>query len=117
LFNGQRVLLCRCALPEAQGAQGTQSTQSSDEALNMLFSMPDIAGLELRVVDVVSDDELLAAYGERLPVLQLFATPDAEAPDASADANAEAIGAGPELVLELGWPFTPDSIGDALRML
>lgn len=79
----------------------------------MLFSMPDIAGLELRVVDVVSDDELLTAYGERLPVLQLFATPDAEAPDA----NAEAIGAGPELVLELGWPFTPDSIGDALRML
>ena len=79
-----------------------------DEALNMLFSMPDIAGLELRVVDVVSDDELLTAYGERLPVLQLFATPDA---------SAEAIGAGPELVLELGWPFTPDSIGDALRML
>jgi len=87
----------------------------------MLFSMPDIAGLELRVVDVVSDDELLAAYGERLPVLQLFATPDAEAPDASsnanADADAEAIGAGPELVLELGWPFTPDSIGAALRAL
>ena len=38
----------------------------------MLFSMPDIAGLELRVVDVVSDDDLLERYGEQVPVLQLF---------------------------------------------
>jgi len=77
-----------------------------DEALDMLFSMPDIAGLELRVVDVVSDDVLLETYGEKVPVLQLFTA-----------ASAEALAAEPDLVLELAWPFTPDSITKALRKL
>ena len=75
-----------------------------DEALSMLFSMPDIAGLELRVVDVVSDDELLEKYGQRAPVLQLFKGAESSArPD--------------ELVLELAWPFTSQSVGSALRAL
>ena len=70
----------------------------------MLFSMPDIAGLELRVVDIVSDDELLEKYGQRVPVLQLLTSIDSLAePD--------------ELVLELAWPFTPQSVGAALRAL
>ena len=71
-----------------------------DEALTALFSMPDIAGLELRVVDVADDDKLLETYGERVPVLQLFAG----APE-------------PSLALELNWPFDADSVGVALRKL
>ena len=77
-----------------------------DKALNMLFSMPDIAGLELRVVDVVSDDGLLSAYGERVPVLQLFTAP-----------TPEALATSPHLALEMAWPFTPDSIVAALQKL
>ena len=67
----------------------------------MLFSMPDIAGLELRVVDVVSDDDLLERYGERVPVLQLFTDDDS----------------GPQLVLDLPWPFSAESVGAELRKL
>ncbi len=72
----------------------------------MLFSMPDIAGLELRVLDVVSDDELLEAYGERVPVLQLFTA-----------SSPEALAASPHLALELAWPFTPESVSAALHKL
>ncbi len=72
-----------------------------DQALSMLFSMPDIAGLELRVVDVAHDDKLLEAYGERVPVLQLFTVTDGNN----------------NLVLELAWPFSSESVGAALRKL
>ena len=75
-----------------------------DEALEMLLSMPDIAGLELRVLDVVSDDGLLADYGERVPVLQLFTAP-----------TPEALAERPHLAVEIAWPFTPDSIVAALQ--
>ena len=71
-----------------------------EKALSMLFSMPDIAGLELRVVDVANDDHLLESYGDRVPVLQLFVSRPS-----------------PELVLELGWPFDAESVGAALRKL
>ncbi|NIP16271.1 MAG: glutaredoxin family protein [Pseudomonadales bacterium] len=40
-----------------------------DEALGLLLSMPELAGISLRVVDVADDDELVTAYGQRLPVL------------------------------------------------
>jgi hypothetical protein len=42
-----------------------------DQALELLFSMPELAGQTVRVVDVATDDALLEAYGERLPVLEV----------------------------------------------
>ena len=42
-----------------------------DQALELLFSMPELAGQTVRVVDVVTDEALLEAYGERLPVLEV----------------------------------------------
>jgi len=72
----------------------------------MLFSMPDIAGLELQVVDVAGDDNLLEAYGEQVPVLQLLTiTPT------------QSTSTAPTVALELAWPFSPQSIADALHGL
>lgn len=76
-----------------------------EEALSMLFSMPELAGLELRVVDVADEDLLLERYGEQVPVLQVFTQRD----DQSA--------AEPQLALSLNWPFTAASVGHALRDL
>lgn len=42
-----------------------------EEALDLLFSMPELRGLALRVVDVAEDDALLRRYGERIPVLRM----------------------------------------------
>lgn len=44
-----------------------------DLALDLLFSMPELQGRSLEVVDVAADDALLDRYGERLPVLRLGA--------------------------------------------
>ena len=35
-----------------------------DQALELLFSMPELAGQAVRVVDVATDDALLSRYGE-----------------------------------------------------
>lgn len=40
-----------------------------DEALELLLSMPELAGRSLQVVDIAGDDALVERYGERLPVL------------------------------------------------
>ena len=84
----------------------TDHCELCDEALSMLFSMPELAGLELRVVDVADDDDLLERYGDQVPVLQVY---KAEAAGPLADQ--------PELALSLGWPFSADSVGHALRSL
>jgi glutaredoxin len=42
-----------------------------DQALDLLFSMPGLAGLQLEVVDVAYDDVLLERYGDKIPVLRL----------------------------------------------
>jgi len=47
----------------------TKHCSLCEQALDLLFSMPELGGHPLRVVDVVDDDTLLARYGERLPVL------------------------------------------------
>ena len=73
-----------------------------DEAMSILFSMPDIAGLELQVTDVVGDEELLETYGERVPVLQLLKRSDQREP---------------AIVLELNWPFSAESVARELRNL
>ena len=42
-----------------------------DEALDLLFQIPGLAGLQLDVIDVVNNDALLERYGERIPVLRI----------------------------------------------
>ncbi len=42
-----------------------------DQALELLFSMPGLAGVQLEVIDVADDDSLLERYGEKIPVLRM----------------------------------------------
>jgi hypothetical protein len=72
---------------------GTDHCALCDEALELLLSMPELAGFPLTTVDVAADDALSAALGERLPVLALRRS-----------------GCPP---LELDWPFD----GAAVRQL
>lgn len=58
-----------------------------DQALELLFSMPELAGLPLRVVDVATEQTLLERLGERLPVLE-----------------------SPENGRQLDWPFDADAV-------
>lgn len=68
-----------------------------DQALELLFSMPELAGQAVRVVDVATDDALLSRYGERLPVLEL----NAAAEDST--------------VRILDWPFDAGTVLGALQ--
>lgn len=63
-----------------------------ERALELLFSMPELAGQSVRVVDVAMDDLLMDRFGERLPVLEVSAGGD---------------GAQPNL---LNWPFDADEV-------
>lgn len=49
----------------------TEHCSLCEQALELLFSMPELRGLALNVLDVAEDDRLLRRYGERLPVLQV----------------------------------------------
>ena len=40
-----------------------------EQALELLFSMPELQGSSLEVIDVGEDQALTELYGERLPVL------------------------------------------------
>ncbi len=42
-----------------------------EQALDWLFSMPELNGRALKVVDVADDDGLLHRLGDRLPVLEV----------------------------------------------
>ena len=48
----------------------TEHCSLCDEALELIFSMPELAGHSVRVVDVALDEDLLERFGERLPVLE-----------------------------------------------
>jgi hypothetical protein len=61
-----------------------------ERAHDLLVSMPELRSVTVDVVDIATDDSLLARYGAAIPVL------------------AVASGA------ELGWPFNAD---DILRLL
>ena len=41
------------------------------QALDLLIVTPEVAGMQLDVVDVTTDDELIKVYGARIPVLRL----------------------------------------------
>ena len=42
-----------------------------EQALDLLIVTPEVAGMQLDVVDVTTDDELIKVYGARIPVLRL----------------------------------------------
>ena len=48
----------------------TEHCSLCEQALDLLLSMPEMAGHELLVVDIAGSDELLARYGETIPVLK-----------------------------------------------
>ena len=39
--------------------------------MDLLFATPEVAGMQLEVVDVATDDDLISVYGARIPVLRL----------------------------------------------
>lgn len=61
-----------------------------EQALDLLFALPTMAGRRLRVVDVASDASLLDRYGPRLPVLLIGDT-------------------------ELDWPFSAEQVAARLE--
>ena len=71
-----------------------------DQALDLLFSMPELAGQSVQVVDVATDDALLAQYGERLPVLEAMTG-----------------GHRSSTVEVLDWPFDAEAVLSALESL
>ena len=48
----------------------TEHCSLCEQALDMLLGMPEIAGLQLVVVDIADDQQLLSTYGEQIPVLR-----------------------------------------------
>lgn len=69
-----------CELAEAQLA-------------GLLAQLPHAAALEIECIDIADSDELVASYGERIPVLRRVR-----------DAT------------ELGWPFEDDALRELLRL-
>ncbi len=69
---------------------GTSACSLCDQAFDLLMSMPELAGLTLRVVDVATDAALTQRYGARLPVLALGS-------------------------VELDWVFTAEKVRRLLR--
>ena len=49
----------------------TTHCELCEQALDLLFAMPEVAGMQLDVVDVATDDDLINVYGARIPVLRL----------------------------------------------
>mgnify|MGYP001358847133 CR=1 FL=1 len=75
-----------------------------EEALELLFSMPELAGQSVRVVDVATDDALFSRYGERLPVLAVTSA-------------VAATGAGAPHPRSLDWPFDGKAVRDLLQSI
>ncbi len=47
----------------------TQDCTLCDQALDLVLRHPLLAGMQLRVIDVMSDDELLTRYGQDIPLM------------------------------------------------
>ncbi len=39
--------------------------------MDVLFAIPEVAGMGLHTIDIAQDERLMAQYGERIPVLRL----------------------------------------------
>jgi hypothetical protein len=68
-----------------------------DQALELLLSMPELAGHAVRVVDVAESDTLLETLGTRVPVLEF-----------------RPAGGSPH---QLDWPFTSTKVSSLLGAL
>jgi hypothetical protein len=66
-----------------------------DEALELLLSMPELAGHSVRVIDIAEDPALVDRYAELIPVLQIQGMAD-------------------ESAVRLCWPFDSAAILEAL---
>ena len=62
----------------------TEHCSLCEQALDMLLGMPQIAGLELVVLDIADDEAYLSAYAERIPVLRAL-DQELDAPFATQD--------------------------------
>tara|TARA_B100000953_G_scaffold207708_1_gene171413 strand:+ start:86 stop:367 length:282 start_codon:yes stop_codon:yes gene_type:complete len=47
----------------------TQDCTLCDQALDVVLRHPSLAGMQLRVIDVMSDDELFTRYGHDIPLI------------------------------------------------
>ena len=68
----------------------TDACSLCDQAMDILFGIPELTGYVIETVDVTSDDSLLDRFGESIPVLEV------------ADQR-------------LFWPFTEDDIRNLVR--
>lgn len=68
----------------------TASCSRCDDALDWLFSMPELRGFALRTREVLADDALYVRYAERVPVLRIGTD-------------------------ELDWPFDIERLRELLR--
>ena len=62
----------------------TEDCSLCDVFLDLLFSEPLLAGVQLKVVDIVEDDDLFKRFAEIIPVLEVDGM---IYPGAAADAN------------------------------
>ena len=67
-----------------------------EQALDLLLSMPELAGAQLEVIDIAGNAELEARYANRLPVLSLFG-------------NATEV--------QLSWPFDAHRVRDSISQV
>ncbi|MXZ56218.1 MAG: glutaredoxin family protein [Gammaproteobacteria bacterium] len=49
----------------------TDACSLCDQALDIMFGMPELTGYVLETVDIATDDSLLKQFGESIPVLEL----------------------------------------------
>ncbi len=52
----------------------TDACHLCEQALDMLLGMSELAGRQLEVIDIAADDDLVARFGESIPVLQIGAS-------------------------------------------
>jgi|GEM_PF-204069 len=76
----------------------TDHCSACEQALDLLLSMPELAGLGLDVVDVIEDAGLLERFGDKVPVLGWH------------DSHGN-------LVLTLDWPFEARGVSAWLGQL
>ncbi len=68
----------------------TSACSACELALDLLFSMPELAATTLSVVDIVDDPALVQRYGSQIPVLLRMHEQTAQS--------------------ELCWPFTAEQV-------
>lgn len=76
---------------------GTEHCQLCEQALDLLLSMPELAGRTVRVVDIAEDDDRFAELAEAIPVLDIQSASGARQ--------------------RLSWPFDAGLISSSVRQV